>query len=487
MSYAALTEGFRDIALVRESMAVLDWDGAVLMPEAAAERRGQQVAALEAVVYEKLETMAEGIDSVDDCPEDLWNQANLREMRRQITEILLIPKDMQRRVTEAKSSCEMAWRKARQSRDFGLVAAELTELVTLSREALLAKAEGLGMSALDAAVSAFEPDLTAKKAERLLEGHAEFIRGFLPEAQEKAARRKRDDPNNWSLGLSEQDRLCRGICARMGLPDGASRIDLSTHPFSSGYPNDARITVRYDEKEALSGLNAAIHETGHALYEIGLPQDWNTQPVGQSRGMALHESQSLTMEMQAGRSPEFLQWLAEHIRREYDPNLRLEALLAESWNVTPSPIRVEADEVTYPLHVLLRFRLERDLLAGTLAVRDLPEAFRAGLKELLGLDIIDDTEGCLQDIHWYAGLFGYFPSYALGAMAAAQLFAAARNDDPLIVADLTEANFQRVSRWMGLNVHALGCLYSTDEVLERATGAELDCTALQRHLQKRYG
>ena len=487
MSYEKLIAGFRDIALLRESIAILDWDSAVLMPEAAAKRRGQQVAALEAVVYEKLETMAELIDCADDCPEDVWNQANLREMRRQMTEILLIPKDVQIRLAETKNTCEMAWRSARENNDFTLVEQELAELVSLSREALSAQAEGLGISVLDAAVSTFEPDLTAARAEALLESHAKFIRGFLPEAQEQAARRKRDYPDNWSLSGAAQDHLCRTLCARMGLPAQASRIDLSTHPFSSGYPNDARITVRYDEREALSGLNAAIHETGHALYEIGLPEDWNTQPVGQSRGMALHESQSLSMEMQAGRSPEFLHWLAEHIQQEYDADFSLEALVAESWNVAPSPIRVEADEVTYPLHVLLRLRLERDLLAGILTVRDLPEAFRAGLKDLLGLTITDDRQGCLQDIHWYAGLFGYFPSYALGAMAAAQLFEAARRDDDLITADLRQGHFGRITDWMGRHVHDLGCLYSTDKVLQRATGAELDCTALQSHLQKRYG
>ena len=487
MNYAELKRGFRTIALLRESMAVLDWDAAVLMPEAAAERRGQQMATLESVAYEKLEAMAEMIDSADDCPDDVWNQANLREMRRQVTALLLIPKDLQVRLTEAKSTCEMAWRSAREQGEFALVGQELDNLVSLSREALNAQAEGLGISVMDAAVSSFEPDLTAARAEELLEKHAQFIAEFLPEAKEKAAQRKQDYPRSWALGGAEQDRLCRGICARMGLPEGASRLDVSAHPFSSGYPDDARITVRYDETEALSGLSAAIHETGHALYEIGLPKDWNTQPVGQSRGMALHESQSLTMEMQAGRSEAFLAWLAEHIQQNHDADFSLEQLLAESWHVAPSPIRVEADEVTYPLHVLLRFRLERDLLLGKLAVHDLPEAFRAGQKELLGLDIRDDREGCLQDIHWYAGLFGYFPSYALGAMAAAQLFEAACGQDPLIMTDLAQGDFQRITVWMGQNVHCLGSLYSSDEVLHRATGSALDCAALQRHLHRRYG
>ncbi|NQY82416.1 MAG: carboxypeptidase M32 [Alphaproteobacteria bacterium] len=488
MSYAKLQQGFREVILLRESLALLEWDSAVLMPHTAAARRAKQMACLEAVSYDRLQFLAEEIacNGVEDCPEDAWHQANLREMRRQVNHILLVPKDIQVRLSEAKQICEMWWRSARKSSDFSLVEPYLSEVVSLSREALAAQAEGLGVSMMDAAIAAFEPELPAARAGRLLKEHAAFVRGFYPIAREKADKRCRDHPGCWQLSLSEQDRLCREMCSRVGLPLEASRVDVSAHPFSFGYPDDSRITVRFDPDRALLALSAAIHETGHAVYDIQLPSAWNTQPVGQSRGMLLHESQSLTMEMQAGRSREFLQWLTTYIQQNYNSDITLEAILAESWRVTSSAIRVDADEVTYPLHILLRFHLEQELLSGALQVSDLPQAFRAGQKELLGLEIADDVEGCLQDIHWYIGAFGYFPCYALGAMAAAQLFQAALRDDPNIPLDLENGEFTRIRDWMGQHVHAQGSRFSTNEVLECVTGAGLDCAALQSHVQQRY-
>ena len=228
-----------------------------------------------------------------------------------------------------------------------------------------------------------------------------------------------------------QEALCRRLSERLGLDFAHARLDRSAHPFSGGTPTDVRITTRYDETDFTQAVLAVVHETGHALYERGLPAAWARQPVGEAAGMAAHESQSLIVEMQACRSDAFLTWLGPELHAAFggDPAPYRPDNLARLWRrVERGFIRVDADEMTYPAHVILRFRLEQALVAGSLAVADLPGAWNDGFHALLGIAPPDDARGCLQDIHWYDGAFGYFPSYTLGAMAAAQLMAAARRE-----------------------------------------------------------
>jgi carboxypeptidase Taq len=250
-----------------------------------------------------------------------------------------------------------------------------------------------------------------------------------------------------------------------------------------------RVTTRFSENGFVSGVMGVIHETGHALYERGLPVEWRGQPVGDARGMVLHESQSLLMEMQACRSPAFLAhlsgkakvafggdgaaWQPDNLRRIYT-------------RVERGFIRVEADEITYPLHVILRTRLERALLSGDLAVADLPAAWNEGMRTLLGVTPPDDARGCLQDIHWYDGAIGYFPTYTLGALAAAQLFGAAVASDPAIPEALGSGDFTRLLAWLRPNVHQRASSDSTDAILEAATGSPLGTEAFLAHLKRRY-
>jgi carboxypeptidase Taq len=232
-----------------------------------------------------------------------------------------------------------------------------------------------------------------------------------------------------------------------------------------------------------------LHETGHALYELGLPSDWRHQPVGKARGMTLHESQSLLMEMQACRTHEFLNFAAPLIRDAFDgagPAFETENLYRHYTHVERSLIRTEADEVTYPTHVILRYRLERAMVAGELDPKDLPGAFNDGLEALLGIRPPDDRQGCLQDIHWYAGAWGYFPTYTLGAIAAAQFFDAARRDLPDIVPGIAKGDFKPLVGWLRAHVHGLGSKLSTDELVAEATGTPLDQAVFKAHLTARY-
>ena len=265
-------------------------------------------------------------------------------------------------------------------------------------------------------------------------------------------------------------------------------MDVSAHPFSTGYAGDRRITVSYNTEDPILALMAALHETGHALYEQNLPAEWQGQPVGHARGMAIHESQSLLIEMQACRTPEFVSFLAPLFREAYGDQdaFQEENLLRLYHWVQPGFIRVMADEVTYPAHVILRFRLEQALLSGDLALADLPGAWNEGMQELLGITPPSDRFGCLQDIHWYTGSFGYFPTYTLGAMTAAQLFHAATQADTAILPGLSKGDFSGLRGWLKKNVHSLASSVSSDEIVVHATGHSLDPKAFEAHLQRRY-
>jgi carboxypeptidase Taq len=268
-----------------------------------------------------------------------------------------------------------------------------------------------------------------------------------------------------------------------------ARLDQSAHPFSGGTPSDVRITTRYLEDDFTSAILAVVHETGHALYECGLPLAYARLPVGEAAGMAMHESQSLIVEMQAVRSDAFLGWLGGRLHATFggspDP-YRLENLGRLWRHVQRSTIRVDADEMTYPAHVMLRFRLERALIAGDLAIADLPAAWNDGLHALLGVTPPDDAQGCLQDIHWYDGAFGYFPSYTLGAMAAAQLMQTARDEIPDLDAAFGQGDLSSLLGWLRTHVHGVGSRFGFNTILEHATGRKLDPLAFQAHLRRRY-
>jgi carboxypeptidase Taq len=275
----------------------------------------------------------------------------------------------------------------------------------------------------------------------------------------------------------------------LGFDFDHGRLDVSLHPFCGGTADDVRVTTRYDEASFAPALMGIIHETGHALYELGLPATWRHQPVGRARGMSMHESQSLFWEMQVARGRPFLGWLAPRLAEAFGGNgaaWTADNLHRLHTRVRRSFIRVDADEVTYPAHVLLRYRLEKAMVAGTLEVAGLPAAWNEGMKELLGIVPPSDREGCLQDIHWFDGAWGYFPTYTLGAMTAAQLFDAARRGLPELPAMIERGEFAPLLAWLRDNVHRHAASLPAQELLVKATGRPLDPAVFRRHLEERY-
>ena len=492
-AYAGLEARFHRLYAVRNAVLMLEWDWSAMMPTGGAEARSEQLAALKLVCHEQISApaLAEQLDRAEQDRADLdeWQQANLREMRRQWIHETALDGRLVEALARARLACEQGWRAARPLADFAAVRPLLGEVLALVREAAAAKAARLGCSPYDALLDEWEPGGRAADIEPVFDHLAKVLPPLRARVLERQAQTGAPVRLAGPFPVERQKALGLAVMNALGFDFTHGRLDVSLHPFCGGVPDDVRITTRYDQADFVKSLMGVIHETGHAQYERGLPARWRYQPVGQARGMSMHESQSLLMEMQACRSRAFLEWIAplarEHLGGEgagWDTE-NLHRLYTE---VKPGLIRVDADEITYPSHVILRFRLERALVAGDLALADLPEAWNAGMEELLGVVPPSDKDGCLQDIHWYDGAWGYFPTYTLGAMTAAQLFDAARQAEPGLLDAIGRGDFAPLSAWLRTHVHGHGSSLSTRDLLIRATGRPLDPAVFERHLETRY-
>ncbi|MDP2622083.1 MAG: carboxypeptidase M32 [Hyphomicrobiales bacterium] len=492
-AYRTLEAQERRMSVIGGALAVLHWDRAVMMPDGGLWVRAEQTAALNVVLHEmrtdprradlieKAEAGASGLDE--------WRRANLREIRRFFERATALSADLVERLAHARAETEMAWRGAKQRADFSAVSDQLANLLALVREEAEMLGSALKISPYDALLDGYDWGLRAAQFQPLFDRLAgdipPLLDGILARMSGLAAR----IPLSGPFPVAAQERLGRTVMQRLGFDFDHGRLDVSHHPFTGGVPEDTRITTRYEEGDFIQALMAVIHETGHALYERGLPQAWRNQPVGRARGMVLHESQSLMFEMQAGRSPAFVSYLSRLAREVFGgsgPAWASGNLLRHYHKVERGLIRVHADEVSYPLHVIARTRLEQAMIAGALKVADLPEAWNAAVTELMGVTPANDRDGCLQDIHWYSGAFGYFPTYTLGALAAAQLFRAALAAAPEIEAELARGRADALLKWVRAKVHCLGSLALTDEVIEQASGARLGVAAFLDHLRARY-
>ncbi|MGH7187766.1 MAG: carboxypeptidase M32, partial [Acetobacteraceae bacterium] len=419
-----LAERFDRLAVLGEAEGLLAWDAAAMMPPGGGPARGDQLAVLAGLAHELLTAPELTLDldaaEAEEAASDPWQAANLGLMRRAALRAGAVAGALVEAAVRANSACEKSWREARARSDFRLVLPLFTEVVRLAREQADALSQSLGVSPYDALMDGYQRGIAAADVEPLFARYEAFLAAALPKAEARRDREPQPLRPVAPFPVPAQEVLCRHMAERVGLSFDHARLDRSAHPFCGGSPTDVRITTRYDEGDALRALFAVLHETGHALYERGLPGPWARQPVGAAAGMAAHESQSLIVEMQACRTDAFLGWLGPELEHAFgpDPAFAPHNLGRLCRRVERGFIRVDADELTYPAHVILRFRLERAMIEGTLAPADLPAAWNAGMERLLGIVPPDDARGCLQDIHWYDGTFGYFPSYSLGAMAA---------------------------------------------------------------------
>lgn len=491
-AYRELRQRFDRHYLLRSSADQLEWDAQAMMPDGSGDLRAAQLGTLRVLAHEAIagKDMEELLATAEGSPpSDGWERDNLVAMRRSWVHAAAVPADLVEARTRATSSCELSWRTARQNDDFTSLLPKLSEVVNLTRQVGQAKASVMRLSVYDALADEYEPGAREASLQPLFARLERELPPLVDSIVAAQARAGKAPALEGPFPTSRQAALGRHLAERMGFDFTRGRLDVSVHPFCGGAAEDVRITTRYDEADFLSSVLGVIHETGHALYEMGLPRAWTRQPVGSVPGMGLHESQSLLMEMQASRTPEFLGYLAGAAAKHLDVDpavLSLEALSRHALHVERSLIRVDADEATYPLHIIVRFNIERALLSGDLAVKDLPGAFRDAMERIVGVRPGSDREGCLQDVHWPSGAFGYFPSYTIGAIAASQLFAAAVAARPSIPSELAAGDFTSLRTFAHDNVHQHGGRFDTNGILERATGRALDPDALLTHLRRRY-
>ena len=492
-AYENLEHRFRRWSALRDAAGVLHWDMSAMMPEGGHSARAEQLAALGVVSHQLLTEPKTGelleAAVAESKGLDPWQRANLSEMRRVHVHATALNTDLVEAMSKAATTCEAVWRQARPAGDFAAVKPHLETIIRLVREAAQAKAEKLGLTPYEALMDEYEPGSKTAAIDAIFADYAAFLPDFLAAVLDRQARETAPVEPKGPFPTALQKELGERIMKTIGFDFDHGRLDTSLHPFCGGVPDDVRITTRYAEEHVTSALMGIIHETGHAMYERGLPSNWRLQPVGQARGMALHESQSLLIEMQAARSGDFCAYLSPMLKATFPGNdtaFAPENLQRLYSRVQPGFIRVDADEVTYPAHVILRYRLEQALVKGDLKVADIPGAWNEGMKSLLGIVPPSDREGCLQDIHWFDGAVGYFPCYSLGAMTAAQLYETACRADPGIPSAIARGDFAPLMAWLRPNVHERGSSMTTAEIVTAATGRPLDVEVFKAHLKRRY-
>ncbi len=494
-AYARLVERLKQVHLLGSIGELLGWDEQVNLPPDSADQRAEQHAALAAVTHAAASDAAIGealaslekADEAGELSDD--RRAVVRQARKDFDRATKLPAEFVREKAVQGSRGYHAWAKARKEDDFASYAPVLEKNLELAKR----EAAYLGWAGreYDAMIDKHDPGMTAEAIAGLF---AELKRELVPLAREvvdSAARRKKATEAKALRGFPvERQRIfLREVTERIGFDYGRGRIDVSLHPFCSGTGADVRMTTRFKEDEPLDSLFSAIHETGHGLYEQGLSRADAGTALGMHAGMGAHESQSRLWENQVARSGGFWRFFEPRMRElfaEQTEGVTSEELYRAINAVEPTLIRVDADEVTYNLHIVLRFEIERKLFAGELAVADLPAAWRAASRELVGLEPANDREGVLQDVHWSDGAFGYFPSYCLGNMMVAQLWYRALALRPELEADFARGDFSWLLGWLRSEVHARGRREELPALVRRVTGEELSPRALVRYLRERY-
>ncbi len=468
-----------DISSVASAAAVLSWDQETKMPPRGNASRGQALSVLAGIHHDKLTepALAEAIErTADESDGDEVVEAQVREARRAVRRATAVPGDIARRMAETQSRALPIWQQARVDADFAAFEPVLGEVLALTKEQANALvAAGIASRPYDALLDAFEPGATEAELVPLFADLRDQLSPLIKSVADSGVVID-ESPARGDFPEAAQEAFGAMVAAALGYDFDAGRLDASTHPFTTGFgPGDVRITWRSEPDDFRSGLFGIMHEAGHAMYEQGLPEQHAHTPIGKYASLGIHESQSRLWENQVGRSKEFWTWALPAFAEQFPSaaDVTSESMYKALHTVTPSLIRVEADEATYNLHIVARFDIERQIMSGDVAVRDLPELWDSTYHDLLGIRPESIADGVLQDIHWAMGDLGYFPTYALGNLIAAQLFEAAGTAIDDLPATISRGDFAPLLGWLRENVHQHGRLISADEIVQAATGRPL--------------
>lgn len=489
-AYSQLRSTFARLSRFNHLSAIAGWDMAAMMPPAGSKARSEALAELSVLSHQILTAKQVGDWLEQAESEDLndLERADLREMRRKYQQSAVLPESLVEEKSLAGARCEHAWRVQRKGNDWEGFAENLREVVRLSRQEAKLRSEATGVGLYDSLLDMYEPGMTSAKLDVLFGDLKTWLPNLLKTVVEKQKSETRITPVG-PFDIEKQRQLGLQVMARLGFNFDAGRLDVSAHPFCGGVPEDVRITTRYNEHEFLSAMMGVIHETGHARYEQNLPKEWLGQPVSSARSMGVHESQSLLFEMQLGCSEPFLKSIYPLVIEQFGQREGLDEsnFIKLNQRVEAGLIRVDADEVSYPAHVILRYEIEKALIEGEIEVEDIPALWNSKMKEYLGIDTVGNyRDGCMQDIHWTDGGFGYFPTYTLGAMYAAQLFQCANHAIPTLQDDIARGDLTALFQWLQQNIWQHGSRFTTDQLIQNATGETLNPAYFRKHLENRY-
>lgn len=494
-SVQELVERCREGRLLASTAAILGWDQETMMPEGGLEHRARQMAQLARMEHQlstdprigellaKAEAEVAKLDATDP------DRVNVRELRRDYDRATKLPAKLVEELASVASIAQHEWAEARKASDFARFRPWLTRIVELNRQ----KADCFGWDRTngerwDALADSFEPGCTARDVSAVfgpLRTRLQALIGSLAGAKRKPS----SAFNDYELDIDAQERCVKAFCEAIGFDFKRGRLDRSTHPFCGGsHCNDVRLTCRYNSKALLDGLGSGMHESGHGMYEQGLLPEWIGTPMGEAVSLSIHESQSRLWENQVGRSLEFWKWGVGQLPRYFGDRakgLTAEAIYEASNIVEPGFIRVDADETTYNMHVMVRFELERAMISGDLDLGDLPGEWNRMYKEYLGVTVPDDRRGCLQDVHWSGGMIGYFPTYTLGTLHAAQYFDKACADIPGLEQGFARGEFKPLLNWLRTNIHRHGRTWLSGDLCRVVTGKPLSADPFMRHLERK--
>jgi carboxypeptidase Taq len=489
--YKKLEQKFSRIAKLKQMYDILFWDEQVNMPGGSSSSRSQVIAESkllqqEILLSKDLPNLLEGASSEKLNP---WQKANLNAMNISYLDATAVPKELNSAWIIAVMKSKKAWRELRNPNKWTEYQPFFAEVVNLSRQRAEARAETYKISLYDALLKDAQEGMDAKLINGIFNDIKAWLPGLIKEAIANQNTKISPIQPLGPFAVSTQKELCLSVMKDMGFNFNFGRLDVSHHPFCGGVPSDVRITTKYSEDSFTQSLMAVIHETGHALYEQNLPEEWEFQPVGKHLGMSVHEGQSLLFEMQIGRSEEFLHYLTPKIQSFFGRSGAIieDNLIKLYQKVRPGYIRIDADEVTYQAHVLLRYEIEKELMENNLKVTDVPHTWNEKMQSYLGIDTSGNyKDGCMQDMHWPSGLFGYFPSYTLGAIIAAQLFHKIKNSENDLNADISRGDLSKVKSWLINNLWSKASLVPPTELINNITGEALTVKYLKDHLIARY-
>jgi carboxypeptidase Taq len=489
-AYDALEVTYARLHRLEHLGSIAGWDQASNMPPKGNEARAAALAELLGLLH-RMRTAPELAANIRVAEQEALSElqrANLREIRRDWVASNALPESLVTRAKLATARCEHAWRVQRPANDWNGFVANFREVLAVTREQARLLGQAVGLSPYDALLDQYEPGMRSATLDRVFGDVRQWLPGLIRQAVERQRRRPLLEPVG-PFPVARQRELCERVVRRLGFDFEAGRLDVSAHPFCGGVPEDVRMTTRFRDDEFLGSLMGTVHETGHGRYEQNRPRGLLGQPVSNSRSMAIHESQSLSFEMQLGSHPGFVAQIAPLLAEAFgaQPAFEPANLQRLMTRVKPGLIRVEADEVTYAAHIILRYEIERPLVEGSIEPEDIPALWDAKMMELLGLDTRGNyQDGPLQDVHWPEGLIGYFPCYSLGAMYAAQWFAAMRRAHPDVDQRITAGDFDVVFDWLRQNIWNQGSRWTTEELAIRASGETLNPAYFREHLERRY-